>query len=134
MSDAVLQLRDINKSFGLVHVIRGVNLDIGHNERHAVIGPNGAGKSTLFNLISGQSSVSHGRIMLNGKDISNQPPYQVRRAGLSRSFQVTNIFPRLTVYQTLQCAVLWSLGHRYNFWRPIRRLPDVREEATDSWK
>lgn len=131
MSDAVLQLQDVNKRFGLAHIIRGVTLDVGRNERHAVIGPNGAGKSTLFNLISGRFSVSRGQILLDGKEISNRAPYQVRRAGLSRSFQVTNIFPRLTVYETLRCAVLWSLGHRYNFWRPIRRLPDVREKATE---
>lgn len=131
MSDAMLRLQDVNKSFGLAHIIRGVDLEVGHNERHAVIGPNGAGKSTLFNLISGHFGVSHGQILLNGKEISNRSPYQVRRAGLSRSFQVTNIFPRLTVYETLRCAVLWSLGYRYNFWRPVRRMPDVRAKATE---
>ncbi|MGH7121087.1 MAG: ABC transporter ATP-binding protein, partial [Acetobacteraceae bacterium] len=128
---AVLQLRDVEKRFGLAQIIRGVNLEVERNERHAVIGPNGAGKSTLFNLISGRFAPSRGHILLNGVDISNRSPHQVRRAGLSRSFQVTNIFSHLTVYETLRCAVLWSLGYRYNFWRPIRRLPDVRDKATE---
>ncbi len=131
MSDAVLQLQDVDKQFGLAHIIRGVNLDVRRNERHAVIGPNGAGKSTLFNLISGRFAVSRGHILLHGKDIANRSPYRIRRAGLSRSFQVTNIFPHLTVYETLRCAVLWSLGYRYNFWWPVRRLPDVRDKAME---
>lgn len=131
MSDAILELHDVEKRFGHAQIIRGVNLEVRQGERHAVIGPNGAGKSTLFNLISGRLPVSRGRILLNGREITGRAPHQVRRAGLSRSFQVTNIFPRLTVYETLRCALLWSLGHRYNFWRPVRRLPDVGRKAME---
>lgn len=131
MSAPTLRLEKVNKRFGLAHIIRGVNLDVCYGERHALIGPNGAGKSTLFDLISGRFSLSGGRIFLNEKDISGHSAHRIRRAGLSRSFQVINIFPRLTVYETMRCAVLWSLGYRYNFWRRIQRLPDVRRQATE---
>jgi len=126
----LLELDHVHKRFGLAHIIRDVSLAVERGERHAIIGPNGAGKSTLFNLISGRFPVSSGEIRLNGHGVSGKRPYHIRRRGLSRSFQVTNIFPHLTVYETLRCAVLWSLGYRYNFWRPIGRLADVREQAT----
>jgi len=126
-----LELENVRQHFGPVEVIRGVDLAVRRGERHAIIGPNGAGKSTLFNLVSGRFALSHGRIRLNGEDITRWAPYRVSRRGLSRSFQVSNIFQRLTVYENLRCAVLWSLGHRYNFWRPIGRLRDVQRKATE---
>jgi len=98
-------------------------------ERHAVIGPNGAGKSTLFNLVSGRLAPTSGSIRLHGTEIAGAPPYAINRRGLSRSFQVTNIFPRLSVFENIRCAVLWSLGYRYSFLRPIDGLGDVREKA-----
>ncbi len=131
MSPPALRLENVNKRFGLAHIIRGVNLDVCHGERHAIIGPNGAGKSTLFDLISGRFSLSGGHVFLHGKDISGHSAYRIRRSGLARSFQVINIFPRLTVYETLRCALLWSLGYRYNFWRRIQRLPEVGRRATE---
>jgi branched-chain amino acid transport system ATP-binding protein len=126
---AALQLREVHKSFGLTPIIRGVTLDIAAGERHAIIGPNGAGKSTLFNLISGRYPVSAGEIRLNGEDITNRPPFEINRRGLARSFQVTNLFPRLSVEENLRCAVLWSLGYRYSFWHRMARLRDVQERA-----
>ena len=128
---AALQLTDVRKSFGKTEIIRGVSLEIRKGERHAIIGPNGGGKSTLFNLISGKYPVSHGTIALNGADITNAAPYEINRRGLSRSFQVTNIFPRLNVYENLRCSVLWSLGYKYSFWQDIRRLPDVKERVEE---
>ncbi|HXF45046.1 MAG TPA: ABC transporter ATP-binding protein [Burkholderiaceae bacterium] len=128
---AALELIDVRKSFGKTEIIRGVTLSIGQGERHAVIGPNGAGKSTLFNLISGRFPVSSGRILLNGTDITNRKPYEINRLGLSRSFQITNIFHRLSVFENLRCAVLWSLGYRYSFWRNLNRLTDARERAEE---
>lgn len=129
MSTAAIQLEDVRKHFGLARIINGVDLEIARGERHAIIGPNGAGKSTLFNLISGRFAPSHGKIRLNGRDIAGKPANRIRDAGLSRSFQVTNIFPRLTVHETMQSAVLWSLGYHYNFWRRIGRLDNVEQAA-----
>ena len=129
MSTAALQLVDVHKSFGITHIIRGVNLAVVQGERHAIIGPNGAGKSTLFHLVSGRFALSSGQVLLKGEDITGLPPYMINRRGLSRSFQVTNIFPRLSVFENIRCAVLWSLGYRYAFWRLVERAKDVRERT-----
>jgi branched-chain amino acid transport system ATP-binding protein len=126
-----LELRDVRKSFGRTEIIRGVSLSIAAGERHAIIGPNGAGKSTLFNLISGRFPVSSGTIRLNGRDITHKKPYEINRLGLSRSFQITNIFHRLTVFENLRCSVLWSLGYRYSFWHNLNKLADAEERAED---
>jgi branched-chain amino acid transport system ATP-binding protein len=122
---SALQLIDVRKHFGPTAIIQGVSVDVVRGERHAIIGPNGAGKSTLFNLISGRLPVTAGRILLNGVDVTNRPPFEINRRGLSRSFQVTNIFPRLSVYENVRCAVLWSLGYRYSFWRAVDHLRDA---------
>ncbi|MBV9393260.1 MAG: ABC transporter ATP-binding protein [Methylobacteriaceae bacterium] len=126
-----LSLQNVTKSFGQMEIIRGVTLDVPEGERHAVIGPNGAGKSTLFNLISGRFPVSSGSIRLEDQEISGLKSYEINRRGLSRSFQVTNIFPRLSVYENIRCAVLWSLGYKYSFWRGVNGLADARERSED---
>jgi branched-chain amino acid transport system ATP-binding protein len=126
-----LSLQNVTKSFGAMEIIRGVTLDVPEGERHAVIGPNGAGKSTLFNLISGRFPISSGSIRLEDQEISGLRPYEINRRGLSRSFQVTNIFPRLSVYENIRCAVLWSLGYKYSFWRGVDGLADARERSED---
>ena len=105
-----LELSGVQKSFGSTLIIRGVSFAVRRGERLAIIGPNGAGKSTLFNLISGRLRPTKGSIHLNGEEIAGAPPYRVNRRGLSRSFQVTNIFPRLSVFENIRCSVLWSLG------------------------
>ena len=127
MNASALQLVELHKRFGETPIIRGVNLDVRQGERHAVIGPNGAGKSTLFHLISGRFPVSSGQVLLKGEDITGLAPFMINRRGLSRSFQVTNIFPRLSVYENIRCAVLWSLGYRYSFWRMVEKARDARE-------
>ena len=121
-----LETRALRKSFGPAEIIRGVDLTIPRGERHAVIGPNGAGKSTLFNLISGLLLPSAGEIRLDGAPVDALPAYKINRRGLSRSFQVTNIFPKLSVWENVRCAVLWSLGYRYSFWHGIDTLAEVR--------
>jgi branched-chain amino acid transport system ATP-binding protein len=126
---AALQLVDVHKRFGATPIIRGVSLEVPRGERHAVIGPNGAGKSTLFNLITGRFPPSEGIIRLNGEDVTGHRPYQVNRRGLSRSFQVTNIFPRLSVYENVRSGILWSAGYRYSFWHLVDRLPGVAERT-----
>ena len=129
MSASAITLAGVEKRFGRTEIIRGVDLDVPAGERHAVIGPNGAGKSTLFNLISGRFAPTSGEIRLKGEAITGLRPFEINRRGLSRSFQVTNIFPRLTVWENVRCAVLWSLGYRYSFWHGIDGLAEVRQRT-----
>src|ERR1700753_696050 len=124
-----IELRSVKKNFGITPVIRELNLTVAQGERHALIGPNGAGKSTTFNLISGYMAPSSGHVLLRGQVISGLPPYQINRRGLSRSFQVTNVFPNMTVWENLRCAVLWATGHRYEIWKNIDRLPETRQRT-----
>jgi branched-chain amino acid transport system ATP-binding protein len=124
-----LKLVDLHKSFGATPIIRGVSLDIYAGERHAIIGPNGAGKSTLFNLISGRFAPSSGGILLNGEPITGSAPFRIYRKGLARSFQVNNIYPRLSVDANIRCSVLWSLGYGYSFRRRVSMLRDANERT-----
>ena len=126
-----LELRDVRKRFGKTEIIRGASLKVNAGERVAIIGPNGAGKSTLFNLISGRFAPSSGEILLNGARIAGLPPHRINRAGLARSFQVSNLFPRLSVFENLRCALLWSMGYRYAFWRFLAGLRDANERAEE---
>jgi len=128
MSTAI-ELRAVEKNFGITSVIRNVNLTVAQGERHALIGPNGAGKSTLFNLISGYMMPTTGSILLRDEVISGLPPYQINRRGLSRSFQVTNVFANMSVWENLRCAVLWTAKHHYSFWKNVDNLPEVRERT-----
>ena len=129
MTAPALRLGKVCKSFGRTEIIRGVDLSIAQRERHAIIGPNGAGKSTLFNLISARFPVSSGAIELNGEDVTGLRPFEIHRRGLSRSFQISNIFHNLSVFDNVRCAVLWPLGYRYSFWHRLSRLRDAAERA-----
>ena len=131
MSANAIELRDVHKSFGKTKIINGVSLAIGSGERHAIIGPNGAGKSTLYNLISGRYPLSSGTILLNGEDITGLRPFEINRKGLSRSFQVTNIFHNMSVYENIRCGVLWAAGYRYSFWHRVGGLRDVAQRAEE---
>jgi branched-chain amino acid transport system ATP-binding protein len=124
-----VELRDLRKSFGKTEIIRGSSLAVKPGERVAIIGPNGAGKSTLFNLISGRFGPTSGEIRLRGERIDGKPPYEIARRGLARSFQVSNLFTRLSVFENVRCAVLYSMGHRYAFWRFLADLKDANERA-----
>ena len=126
-----LELKGVTKNFGLTEIIRGVDLEIESGERHAMIGPNGAGKSTLFHLISGKHAVTDGRVYLQGQDITGLAPYEINRLGLSRSFQVTNIFPRLSVFENVRCALLWEKGYRYSFWHLVDREMDLNQRTDE---
>jgi branched-chain amino acid transport system ATP-binding protein len=126
-----LELKELRKSFGRTDIIRGVDLQVASGERVAIIGPNGAGKSTLFNLISGRLEPSSGQVLLNGRRIDGKKPFEVNRLGLSRSFQITNIFGRLSAFENLRCAVLWSLGYRYTFLRFLSKMKDVNDRAEE---
>ena len=125
----VLELRALHKRFGKTDIIRGVDLSVATGERVAIIGPNGAGKSTLFNLISGRFEPSSGDVLLHGQRINGKKPYEINRLGLSRSFQITNIFPKLSVFENLRCGVLWSLGYGYTFLKFLVDLDDANARA-----
>jgi branched-chain amino acid transport system ATP-binding protein len=129
MSELALKLDNVHKQFGATPIIRGVNLDVRRGERHAIIGPNGAGKSTLFHLVSGRFPVTTGQVLLKGDDVTGLAPFQINRRGLARSFQVTNIFPRLSVFENIRCGVLWALGYRYSFWQMVEKARDARERT-----
>jgi len=126
-----LELKDLRKSFGRTEIIRGANMRVQAGERVAIIGPNGAGKSTLFNLISGRFAPSGGEVLLGGVRIDGKKPYEINRLGLSRSFQITNIFPKLSVFENLRCGVLWSLGYRYSFFKFLSKLDDANRRAEE---
>jgi branched-chain amino acid transport system ATP-binding protein len=131
MSDSglILQLEGVGKRFGNSEVLREVSLSVARGERVALIGPNGAGKSTLFNLISGRERPSSGRISFNGRRIDGLSPQQISRLGLGRSFQVSHLFPRLSASDNLRCAMLWSSGQRYSFWRRLASLRELNSQA-----
>lgn len=127
--DPVLELAQVGKSFGSLNVMKGIDLAITTGERHALIGPNGAGKSTLFNVISGMFPPTAGEIRLRGQRISGLAPHEINRLGLSRSFQITNIFHRLSVFENLRIGVMARHGMRYGLFRPISRQKAINEEA-----
>jgi len=131
MSTPAIEIKDVQKSFGNISIIRDLSLTVNQGERHALIGPNGAGKSTTFNLISGYIKPTAGTVRLRGEEISGLPPYQINRRGLSRSFQVTNVFANMSVWENLRCAVLWTARHHYAFWKNVDNLPEVRERTAE---
>ncbi len=133
MSFAV-ELKDVRKSFGKTEIIRGASLSVKQGERVAIIGPNGAGKSTLFNLISGRFHASSGDILVNGQSILGRKPFEINRMGLARSFQVSNLFARLSVFENIRCAVLWSRGYRYSFWRFLAEARDANDRTEEVLK
>ncbi|MBS0445019.1 MAG: ABC transporter ATP-binding protein [Proteobacteria bacterium] len=126
-----LELKDLRKSFGKTEIIRGATLAVAPGERVAIIGPNGAGKSTLFNLISGRFPATSGAILLDGQRIDGLKPFEINRQGLARSFQISNLFGRLSVFENLRCGVLWSLGYRYAFWKFLAGLSDANARAEE---
>jgi branched-chain amino acid transport system ATP-binding protein len=126
-----LELKDLRKSFGKTEIIRGANMAVAPGERIGIIGPNGAGKSTLFNLISGRFAPTSGEVVLDGERIDGLRPFEINRRGLARSFQVSNLFTRLSVFENLRCGVLWSLGYRYAFWKFLADLRDANQRADE---
>lgn len=133
-SEFAVELINLRKSFGKTEIIRGSSLQVRPGERVAIIGPNGAGKSTLFNLISGRLNPTSGEIFMNGQRIDGLKPFEISRMGLARSFQVSNLFTRLSVFENIRCAVLWSLGYRYSFWKFLADLTDANERADEVLK
>ncbi len=119
-----LELINVKKDFGKTSIIRGATLTVKKGEIHSIIGPNGAGKSTLYNLISGVYKISSGNIKFKNINIENLSAHQIYRLGLSRSFQITNIFPKLSVFENIRCGLLWNLKYKYS----ITKILDNEEK------
>jgi branched-chain amino acid transport system ATP-binding protein len=113
---ALLETRGLVKAFGGLRAVDGVDLVVEQGRIHAVIGPNGAGKTTLFNVITGHLRPTAGRVLFRDQDITGWPPHRVARAGLARTFQITNIFPRLTVLESVQVALAAAGGRAKDLW------------------
>jgi branched-chain amino acid transport system ATP-binding protein len=128
-ADIILETRGLTRRFGGLVANADVSIGVRRGEILGLIGPNGAGKSTLFNLVSGRFGPTSGRILLNGERIDGMVPYEINRRGLARSFQITNIFGHLSVFENLRCGLLWSMGYRYAFWKFLASLTDANERA-----
>src|SRR3989442_349812 len=129
MSDAVLlRTEQLTRAFGSLIAVDRVNVSVRRGELRSIIGPNGAGKTTFFRLISGEMAPTNGRIWFDGRDITGLPQHAVARLGISKSYQITNVFPHLTSLENVRVAVQ---GHAraFNFWSRADRLTDVRERA-----
>jgi branched-chain amino acid transport system ATP-binding protein len=124
-----LHIKDIHKDFSGLKVLTGVDFEVKQKERHAVIGPNGAGKTTLFNIISGKFKASSGAILFKGQDISGKPAHAINRFGLSRSFQITNVFQELSVFENIRSGVRSRYGLRYHFFRRPDHSREINERT-----
>jgi branched-chain amino acid transport system ATP-binding protein len=131
LENIILEMRGIYKDFGGVKVLLGVNLEIREGERHAIIGPNGAGKSTLFNLITGKYRPTRGSIFLRGEDITGASPFKPARMGMARSFQITNIFRTMTVFENVRNAILSKNKIRYNMFSRLSRMDGITRQTEE---
>jgi branched-chain amino acid transport system ATP-binding protein len=129
MPEVALSLSDVSKAFGGLRAVDGVILQVDRGERRAIIGPNGAGKTTLFNLISGELQPTGGRITLFGRDITRLPPHRRAALGLARTYQITNLFPRLTVLENCLLATQALTPAKLHLHRALSRYPALFERA-----
>ena len=127
--DTVLETEDLTKDFAGFIAVRAVNLRVARGSIHAMIGPNGAGKTTCFNLLTKFLAPTRGRIMFDGRDITALKPADVARLGLVRSFQISAVFPHLTVLENVRIALQRRRGGSYDFWRSKRVLHALDEPA-----
>jgi len=125
----VLELRELSKAFGGLRAVRGVSLKIMPGDRKAIIGPNGAGKTTLFNLISGIFPATSGQVLLFGQDITSWPSHRRTALGMARTFQVTSLFPRLTVLDNVLLAIKGRRASKFVMWRFLSSYRDVYDRA-----
>lgn len=125
----ILRLENVSKNFSGLQVLFEINLEILEGERHAIIGPNGAGKSTLFNIITGLYQPSSGKILFRDKDITGWPVHKIIRSGLSRSFQIINIFPKMTVFENVRNAIISKFNRRFNLITLVNRDKKINEET-----
>jgi len=129
MSVVCLRTEGLRKHYGGLRAVDGVDLEVLEGERRAIIGPNGAGKTTLFHLLSGEVPASGGRIVLFGRDVTRLPPYRRTALGIGRTYQVTNLFPRLSVLENALLATFGLRPQKYDPFRPALRHREVLDEA-----
>ena len=129
--DVILKTEGLTKSFKGFTAVNGVNLSVKQGMIHALIGPNGAGKTTCFNLLTKFLNPSSGKIFFNGIDITNERPAQIARRGIIRSFQISAVFPHLTVLENIKVALQRSLGTEFHFWKPASSLNVLNERADE---
>lgn len=129
MSDIILEARNLTKSFGGFVAVNGVDLRIQRGSIHAIIGPNGAGKTTMFNLLTKFITPTSGKILFNDTDITNKKPAEIANMGVVRSFQISAVFPHLTVLENVRLALQRGLGVSYHFWRSKALLHDLDAQA-----
>ena len=128
MSEPLLRTEALSRSFGSLLAVHRVDMTVHAGELRSIIGPNGAGKTTFFRLISGEMRPSSGRVWFKGRDITGLPQHAVARLGITKSYQITNVFPRLTVHENVRVAVQgWTRS--FNFWSRADGLVDVAERA-----
>jgi len=125
----ILRVENLSKDFSGLQVLFGVNLEISEGERHAIIGPNGAGKSTLFNIITGLYRPSNGKIFFLDKDITGWPVHKIARSGVSRSFQITSIFPQMTVFENVRNAIISKHNLCFNLTTLVNSNKRVNKES-----
>jgi branched-chain amino acid transport system ATP-binding protein len=125
----ILELKSLSKSFGGLRAVRGVDLAVMPGDRKAVIGPNGAGKTTLFNLVTGILPATSGAVVLFGRDVTRWPSHRRTALGMARTFQVTSLFPRLTVLDNVLLAIEGLRRTKFVMWRPLASYRDVQEKA-----
>ena len=125
----ILKVSDLKKNFGSLQAVGGVSLSVRKNEIRAIIGPNGAGKTTFFNLVSGDLKPDGGEVFFKGQPIHGVPPHQIMRMGISRSFQITHIFPQLSVFENAMVAVLVRQKREHSLFRKAARISQVEEET-----
>jgi branched-chain amino acid transport system ATP-binding protein len=125
----VLELNGLSKSFGGLHAVRGINLQIFAGDRKAVIGPNGAGKTTLFNVVTGILPASSGQVLLFGRDVTGWPAHRRTALGMARTFQITSLFPRLTVLDNVLLAIQGVRESKFVMWRFLSSYRDVYDKA-----
>lgn len=128
-SQVVLEAKGLKKWFGALQVINGVDLRVERGAIHSIIGPNGAGKTTLFNLLTGFLKATHGEIIYRGEDITGLPPFRIAKMGLARSFQITSVFPELSVHENVRVAAQATQKHPYNFLLNYRSLRQAAAKA-----
>jgi branched-chain amino acid transport system ATP-binding protein len=127
----LLELKSLSKSFGGLQAVRGVTLTMMPGDRKAIIGPNGAGKTTLFNLITGIFPASSGQILLCGQNVTRWPSHRRAALGMARTFQVTSLFPKLTVLDNVLLAIKGRRPSKFVMWRPLASYRDVHDKACD---